>query len=153
MLTPGGEEIKVFNVRDGTGMKYWKRAGGLLGMISGRNSPAVVRRAEELGVDAVQLGAKDKIAAYEKMLAELGVESAATCVVGDDLTDLPLVRECGLGVAAADAVDELKEAADYVTKTPGGKGCVREVVELILRNSGKWDGILARYLPQENKRS
>lgn len=144
-LTDAGEEIKVFHVRDGSGMKYWKRAGGKIAMLSGRQSPAVLRRAKELGVDAVRTGAKDKLPAYRELLGELSVAAERTAVVGDDLPDLPLFGHCGLAIAVADAVEELRRAADYVTEARGGAGAVREVIELILKRAGKWDGILARY--------
>ena len=145
-LTPTGEEIKTFHVRDGSGMKYWKRAGRKLAIISGRGSQAVAHRAKELEVDTIRLNAKDKLSAYEDVLAELGVSSECTAVVGDDLTDLPMMRRCGFPVAAADAAEEVRRAAAYVTRLAGGAGCVREVVELLLKTAGLWDGVLARYL-------
>lgn len=145
-LTPDGQEIKSFHVRDGSGMKYWKRAGGKLAIISGRGSEAVNRRAAELDVDAVRLKIKDKLPALREVLSVLGVSADRTAVMGDDLTDLPLLANCGFAVAVADAVDELKQAAHYVTKLPGGHGCVREVVELILKGSGRWGLIMDRYI-------
>lgn len=143
--TDGGEELKFFHVRDGAGMKYWRRAGGKLAMITGRGGPAVLRRAKELDVDAVRTGALDKLPAYREVLAELGFTPAQTAVMGDDLPDLPLLERCGFGVAVADAVEEVRQAAGYVTKARGGEGAVREVIELILKNAGRWEGILARY--------
>ncbi len=144
-LSPDGAELKTFNVRDGAGMKYWKRLGKKLAMISGRGSPAVSRRAEELNVDAVRLNAKDKLPAYEEVLSELGLTDAQTAVIGDDLTDLPLLRRCALPVAVAAAAGELMDVAVYVTKLPGGAGCVRETIEWILKRTGSWSEILARY--------
>lgn len=152
VLTAAGEEIKAFHARDGAGMKYFKRAGGKLAIISGRGSPAVLRRAEELGVDAVRLNAKRKLPVYREVLAELGMTADRTAVVGDDLTDLPLLRHCALPIAPADAVAEVRAAAAYVTAARGGAGCVREVVERILKKAGTWEGILARYLPAEEGR-
>lgn len=151
MLTEDGREVKAFHVRDGSGMKYWRRVGRKLAMISGRSSPAVTARAKELGVDAVRLNAKDKLTAYEDVLAELGVPADRTAVIGDDLTDLPMMRRCGLPVAVADAVDEVRQAAAFVTELPGGGGCVREVIERILKAAGEWDRILARYLPADRE--
>ena len=147
MLTSAGEEIKSFHVRDGSGMKYWKRAGKKLALISGRGSPAVQHRAKELDVDAVRLNAKDKLPAYEDVLAELGVPAEHTAVVGDDLIDIPMLARCGYPVAVADASAEVKPLCSYVTQAPGGAGAVREVVELLLKQAGSWDGIMARYLP------
>ncbi len=145
MLTPSGDEIKVFNVRDGAGMKYWRRAGGKLAIISGRGSMAVTVRARELGVDFLRLNAKDKLPAFEEAMAELGVAADRTAVIGDDLPDLPLFRRCAFPAAVCDAPQEVRDAAAYVTHLPGGEGCVREVIELILKQSGRWDGIMARY--------
>ena len=147
VLTPGGEEIKSFSVRDEAGMKYWKRAGGKLALVTGRAAAAVRHRAEELAVDAVRLGAKRKGPACEEVLAELGVAPERACAMGDDLTDLPMLRRCGFSAAPADAVDEVRRAVDYVAAAPGGAGCVREVIELILRKSGRWERIMVRYLP------
>lgn len=145
LLGPDGQEIKVFHARDGTGMKYWKRAGGLLAIISGRSSPAVMHRAREVDVDVVKQGAKDKLPAYLEVLEELKVTEDQTAVVGDDLPDLPLLYRCALPVAVADAAQEVLAAAAVVTKAPGGAGAVREVVEMICRQAGTWDTILARY--------
>jgi 3-deoxy-D-manno-octulosonate 8-phosphate phosphatase (KDO 8-P phosphatase) len=145
VLTPTGDEIKSFHVRDGSGMKYWKRAGRKLALITGRASPAVQVRAKELDVDAVRLDAKNKLPVYEEVLKELGCAPERTAVVGDDLPDLPLMRRCGLPVAVADAVEEVRRQAAYVTLAPGGRGAVREVIEMILRRAGAWDSILARY--------
>ena len=146
-LTAEGDEIKSFHVRDGSGMKYWKRLGGKLAIISGRGSPVVTRRAEELNVDAVRLNVKDKLVAFREVLAELNMTPKQTAVVGDDLTDLPMFRQCAFPVAVADAVEELKAAAAHVTRLPGGAGCVREIIEEILKRAGRWGEVLARYAP------
>ena len=143
-LSGKGEEVKTFNVRDGAGMKYWKRAGGKLAVISGRGSPAVTRRAEELDVDAVRLNAKDKLPAFEEVLSQLNLTGEQTAFIGDDLTDIPLALRCAFSAAVADAANELKEVVSYVTEAPGGGGCAREVIEMILKATGKWRGILAR---------
>lgn len=145
LLGPDGQEIKAFHVRDGTGMKYWKRAGNLLAVISGRSSPAVLHRARELGVDVVKQDAKDKLPTYRAVLEELKVGEDQTAVVGDDLPDLPLLAHCALPVAVADAAEEVRAAAAVVTKSPGGAGAVREVVEMILKQAGTWERILAGY--------
>jgi len=145
-LTGDGEEIKSFHARDGAGMKYWTRVGKKLAIVSGRGAPAVARRAEELGVHAVRLDARDKLPACREVLAELGMRFDQAAVIGDDLTDLPVLRRCAFGVAVADATGELREQADYVTRLPGGAGCVREVIELILKGAGLWERILERYL-------
>ncbi|MFW6133722.1 MAG: KdsC family phosphatase [Planctomycetota bacterium] len=145
--TAAGDEVHAFCVRDGSGLKYWKRAGGRAALITGRGSPAVTRRAEELGVDAVRMGAKDKGAALAEVLGELNAEPARTAAMGDDLTDLPMLLGCGFAIAVADAVEEVRARATYVTRAAGGAGCVREVVEMLLKASGRWGRILERYLP------
>ena len=146
-LTASGEEINSFHVRDGSGIKYWMRAGKQAAIISGRSSPAVICRAGELGIEHVRLGAKDKLPVLEALLAELGVDARRTAVVGDDLPDLPMIRCAGWSAAVADAVSEVRDAADYVTTAPGGTGAVREVIELLLRSGGLWETILQRYRP------
>jgi len=146
ILTPSGEEIKEFHVRDGSGIRHWRRAGKKLAIITGRGSDAVRRRAEELDADAVRLKAKDKLQAYQEVLTALGISADRTAVVGDDLMDLPLMARCALPVAVADAVEEVRRAAAYVTVARGGRGAVREVVELILRKALLWDAVIARYL-------
>jgi len=145
-LTANGEEIKSFNVRDGAGMKYWKRLGRKLAIISGRGAAAVRHRAKELSVDVLRLNAKDKLPVYLEVLGELGMTEQQTAVVGDDLTDLPLFRHCALAVAVHDAADELQAAADCVTDLPGGAGCVREIIEAILKSDGTWNQVMTRYL-------
>jgi len=144
-----GEEIKSFHVRDGSGMKYWKRCGRKLAFVTGRGSPAVTQRAAELGVDAVRMNAKDKLPAFHEVLVELGVPADRTAVIGDDLTDLPMLRRCAYPVAVADAAEELQAAACYVTHLPGGAGAVRETIEHILKAAGQWRDILARYLTED----
>jgi 3-deoxy-D-manno-octulosonate 8-phosphate phosphatase (KDO 8-P phosphatase) len=133
-----GEEIKAFHVRDGSGLKFWLRLGKKAGVITGRSSPIVARRVQELGLTSVIQGAEDKNLALTRMLAEQKVEAAAVCCVGDDLPDLPLLKQAGFAVAVADACGEAKAAAHFVTTAAGGRGAVREVVELILRSQGRW---------------
>ena len=121
-LTPSGEEIKSFHVRDGTGMKYWRRVGRKLAIVTGRGSEAVLRRAKELDVDAVRLNCKDKLPAAKDVAHELGVPLERAAAIGDDLTDLPVMRSVAFAAAVADAADEVRAAAHYVTRRPGGKG-------------------------------
>src|ERR1700686_115767 len=122
--TDQGAEIKAFHVRDGSGLKLWTTLGRKAGIITGRRSAIVQRRADELGITAVVQGAEDKRAALVQMLASAGVTPDQTCAVGDDLPDLPMLRAVGLAVAVADACPEAKEDADYVTTAPGGRGAV-----------------------------
>ncbi len=140
-----GRETKVFNVKDGAGLKYWTRAGHRAGIITGRSSPMVLRRARELDIELVEMDAKDKLPSYRRMLAAAGLAEAETAVIGDDLPDLPLIVRAGLGVAVADAVQEVRDGADLTTMKEGGRGAVREVIEFILRAQNRWDGIMRRY--------
>lgn len=149
VYTAGGDELKAFSVRDGSGMKYWKRVGKRVAIITGRESPVVARRAEELHVDVVRQGAKFKLPVFREVLAELGVPPERTAVVGDDLTDLPMLRHAALAACPADAVAEVRRQADYVCDAPGGAGCVRELIEHVLRNAGRWDEIMHRYLDDD----
>jgi len=147
ILTPDGQEIKAFDCKDGAGLKYWMRAGGRVAFITGRGSSAVKVRAEELGVRIIRMRTKDKLPAYREVLAELGLDASQAVVMGDDLPDLPLLRECGFSAAPCDAAPEVRQAVDYITTLPSGRGCVREVVDLVLKKSGRWGVIMSRYLP------
>jgi 3-deoxy-D-manno-octulosonate 8-phosphate phosphatase (KDO 8-P phosphatase) len=142
-----GTEVKRFHVRDGSGLKFWRDAGKRAAIVSGRSSAAVTRRAAELGISPVLQAQGDKLPAFERVLAEVGVTAAEVCAVGDDLPDLPVLTRAGLAVAVADASPEVRAAADYVTVTPGGAGAVREVVEWLLKLTGEWDRIVASFRP------
>ena len=128
-----GEAFKAFNILDGHGVKMLQAAGIATAILSGRSSEAVARRAAELAIMHVIQGASDKLASFDALLARLGVEPAACAFVGDDLPDLPVMRNCGFAVAVANAVEAVKSAAHYVTAAPGGRGAVREFCELVLR--------------------
>jgi len=146
MLLKGGDEQKSFNVRDGHGLVLFHRAGLRSGIISGRTARVVEWRTKDLGIEFVRQGSHNKISDFDSLLAEAGVSADETAFVGDDVTDIPLLRRAGLAVAVADAVDEAKHYAHYVTRRPGGRGAVREVIELILKEQGKWDEAMSRYL-------
>ncbi len=141
-----GMEHKIFNVQDGHGIKLFQRAGYKTAIISGRETQATEIRAKQLGINLVYQNCKKKLPVFEQILKENSLSPDEICFVGDDLLDIPLVRRAGFGVAVANAIDELKEFADYVTDKKGGKGAVREVIELILKNKDNWDGLIERYL-------
>ena len=143
----GGDEkeYKVFNVRDGVGIECARRVGLQVGIITGRTSIAVRMRAVELGIDELFEGVHDKIVFYEKILAKYRVDDEAVLYMGDDLTDIPVLRRAGVAVTVPGAPDEVKAHADMITKKMGGCGAVREVIETILKLQGKWDRILAQY--------
>jgi 3-deoxy-D-manno-octulosonate 8-phosphate phosphatase (KDO 8-P phosphatase) len=136
-IGPDGESFKAFNILDGHGVKMLQAAGVETAILSGRDSPAVARRAGELSIRHVVQGAGDKLGAFERLLADAGFRAEACAFVGDDLPDLPVLRRCGFAVAVANAVDEVKSASHYVTKASGGRGAVREFCELVLRAQGK----------------
>jgi 3-deoxy-D-manno-octulosonate 8-phosphate phosphatase (KDO 8-P phosphatase) len=142
-----GAELKRFHVADGTGIKYLLRSGIQVAFLTGRESDVVTRRAQELGVEHVRQGAKQKLPAYESLAAELGLEDEEICYIGDDLPDIPVMRRVGHSVAVADAREEVRAIADYVTHAAGGQGAVREVAERVLKRQKKWAAILSRYLP------
>lgn len=131
-LSDDGVESKAFNTQDGYGVRRLLNAGITIAVISGRESQAVVRRMAELGVAHVVLGCKDKVAALDRLAAELGLSASECAYVGDDLPDLPLLDHVGFSVAVANAVSLLQEECDYVTRKPGGFGAVREVCDLIV---------------------
>ena len=140
-----GTESKAFHARDGHGIKLAQRAGIEVALISGRSSPCVNKRAVDLGITEVEQGSKDKVPAFERLLAEKGLGPEQAAFVGDDLVDLPVMRRAGFAVTVAGASEHLFEAAHYVTLAPGGRGAVREVVELILETQGLWEKVAARY--------
>jgi 3-deoxy-D-manno-octulosonate 8-phosphate phosphatase (KDO 8-P phosphatase) len=140
-----GVEIKEFHVRDGAALKLWQREGKRAAILSGRQSRAVEVRAAELGIDPVVQGAAEKLPAYRAILAGTALAPEQVCYVADDVPDLPVLRHCGLAVAVADACPEVREDAHYVTRATGGRGAVREVVELILRCQGRWQHVVERY--------
>jgi 3-deoxy-D-manno-octulosonate 8-phosphate phosphatase (KDO 8-P phosphatase) len=144
-LLEDGEQ-KTFNAKDGLGLELFHRAGLRSGIISGRDAQAVARRAGELGVEFVRQGDEQKIQAFDEVLRLAGVTDDEVAFVGDDLSDIPLMRRSELAVAVADAVEETRSVAHYVTLANGGRGAVREVVELILKSQGRWNDLVEGYL-------
>lgn len=131
-------ELKIFNAHDGAGIKLASIMGIRTGLITGRDSTATARRAREASMEFVIQGQPKKLEAYKAILVRAGVTDEEVAYVGDDLPDLPIMERAGLSVAVGDAVPEVKRAAHYITSVDGGKGAVREVVELILKAQGKW---------------
>ncbi|HTQ40565.1 MAG TPA: HAD hydrolase family protein [Pirellulales bacterium] len=140
-----GIEIKRFHIRDGLGIKLWQRAGHHFGLVTGRASHIVQLRAVELGVDIVRQGIDDKLPAVKQILSQRQLQAEKVCYVGDDLPDLPVLRHVGFAVVVGDGCQELQAAAHYVTQAQGGRGAVREVIELILKAQGRWDDVLQKY--------
>ena len=130
---PEGEVFKAFNILDGHGVKLLQASGVATAIISGRSSNAVARRAAELSIAHLVQGSSDKLAAFEKLRSELGIEAAACAFMGDDLPDLEVMQRCGLAVAVPNAVEAVRQAAHYVTRAAGGKGAVREFCDLVVQ--------------------
>jgi len=141
-----GSESKCFSTLDGHGIRLWQRAGLKVALLSGRLSEPVNRRAEQLEIACVLQNVHFKGPALEQLVRDAGLQPQNVAYVGDDLMDVPAIRYAAFGAAVANAVDELKECADYVTKREGGHGAVREVIEFILRNSGRWQTLMDRYM-------
>jgi len=135
---PDGDEGRSFHARDGLGVRLGQRGGLTFGIVSGRSSAAVARRASELDIHEIHQGIVDKNACVDGILERLEVVRDAVCFIGDDLVDIPVMRRVGLAAAPSDAAPEAREAADFVTRAAGGRGAVREVVDLVLQASGKW---------------
>jgi 3-deoxy-D-manno-octulosonate 8-phosphate phosphatase (KDO 8-P phosphatase) len=145
-INADGSENKSFNTLDGHGIKMWQRAGLKVAIISGRASDPTNRRAEQLQIEYVFQDCYDKLPVLKKLLEDISLKPHEAAFIGDDVTDLPVLRYCGFAVAVANAVTEVKEYADYITSVPGGRGAVREVIEHILKQSGKWQELMKRYL-------
>lgn len=143
LLLPDGGEAKAFHVRDGLGVVLAQRAGLRIGILSGRSSEAVTRRARELGIDIVRQGIGDKGAALREVLAAERISASEVAYMGDDVNDLGVMGEVGLSAAPADAPLEVRALAFMVTDARGGQGCLREFLEAILRARGEWDSLVA----------
>lgn len=141
-----GVETKAFYVQDGVGLKALKKQGIILAIITGRDSPMVVRRADELGIDHVVQGRDDKFTALSALADELGLSVGECMYMGDDLPDLKAVREAGVGVSVPNGCAETQAAADIVTTKMGGHGAVREVCEQLLKAKGVYDAFIAQYI-------
>jgi len=141
-----GEDQKAFHTRDGLGLEIFHRAGLKSGVISGRVSSALTRRAQKLGISYVRQGCVEKEQAFAEILADAGLTNDEVAFAGDDLNDIPLMVKSGLALAVADAAAETRAHAHYVTQATGGHGAVREIVELILKSQNRWDDLLRHYL-------
>jgi 3-deoxy-D-manno-octulosonate 8-phosphate phosphatase (KDO 8-P phosphatase) len=131
-FSAAGEELKVFHARDGQGIVEWHKAGFRSAIISGRNSPIVEMRGKQLGIEFILQGRKEKISAFNELIAIAGVTADETAFVGDDTPDAEVFPFVGLAMAVGDAHDAVKVAAHYVTKLDGGRGAVREVIDLLI---------------------
>jgi 3-deoxy-D-manno-octulosonate 8-phosphate phosphatase (KDO 8-P phosphatase) len=138
-------ETKAFDSQDGIALQWLSWMGVKTGLISGRDSPATVLRANQCKFTYVYQGHIEKIPIIEEILADAGLDSSAVAYIGDDLTDVVVMRRVGFAIATGNARPEVKSCANYVTSACGGHGAVREVVELLLKAQGRWDGLLRKY--------
>ncbi len=145
-LTDSGDELKAFNSQDGLGLTLLRKSGVALAIISGRKARCVEVRAQALGVAHVYQGIGNKAEAFARLLADTGLSAADCAYIGDDVIDLPVMRQVGFAVAVPDAPNLVRSHAHYVTGSAGGRGAVRELCELILHAQGKLDDALAVYL-------
>jgi 3-deoxy-D-manno-octulosonate 8-phosphate phosphatase (KDO 8-P phosphatase) len=145
ILLPDGEETKLFDVKDGHGIKLALRAGIKTAIITGRESFALRARAKDLEIAYLYERAHNKIEPFEEILKSEGMNDVDVCVIGDDVTDIPLLRRAGLSIVVSDCVQEARDYAHYITKNPGGRGAVREAAELILKAQDKWNALISRY--------
>jgi len=137
-----GRELKTFDVQDGLGITMARLAGLQTGILTGRKSKAIERRAEELKVDILSQGSFNKLGPYLKIKEQFSLEDHEICYIGDDLLDLPILEQVGFSVAVINARDEVKAVCDYVTIAKGGRGAVREVIDLILKRQNKFDALI-----------
>jgi 3-deoxy-D-manno-octulosonate 8-phosphate phosphatase (KDO 8-P phosphatase) len=137
VLDNQGNELKAFHVRDGHGIKMAQRAGIVVGIITGRKSEVVNIRAQELGITEVYQGKHEKILVYDSILKKYGFRDDDVAYMGDDIVDVDIFKRTGLAVAVADADPAVMRHVDMVTKTAGGRGAVREFINLVLKHQGK----------------
>ncbi len=145
ILDDRGVETKCFHVRDGTAIRLWQQVGYRAGLLTHRSSQVVRLRAAELGIEIVRQSTEDKLATAREIAQSLGLELDQVCFIGDDLPDLAAIRAVGFSAAVSDAASEVRRAADYVTHAAGGRGAVREVIELVLKNQQRWEQAIRRY--------
>ena len=141
-----GAELKFFNVQDGHGFLLAHRGGLKTGILTARASAPVRRRAKELNVTAFLEGKTDKGAGLRELAKRMRVKPSAICYVGDDLVDLPAMAQAGLPVAVANAVQDVKDRAAWVTRSRGGEGAAREVIDQVLKAKGLWKSVISKYV-------
>lgn len=134
-----GGETKRFHVRDGVGIKSWMNSGFHFSILTARESPTVIRRASELGIQHIRQGYQDKLPAALEMIAELGCKPEQVCYIGDDLPDIAVMRKVALAAAPADAAADARRAAHWVMQRDGGQGVMRELCERLLRAKNRWE--------------
>jgi 3-deoxy-D-manno-octulosonate 8-phosphate phosphatase (KDO 8-P phosphatase) len=147
LLGPDGHEWKAFHARDGIGLKCLHAAGLRSGIITARGSPAIQRRADEIGIEDVILHSTDKRSALIQLCEQRGLALGEVAFMGDDLQDLRAMMAAGIRISVAHCPAELAERADYVTRAPGGEGAVREAIEWVLKAQSRWEAAIEAFLP------
>jgi len=146
IMSSDGTETRAFHVTDGLGIRLALKAGLRIGIISGRHSEVLARRATDLGIEELHQKTIDKLGCLREMLERAKLSPSELCFVGDDLIDLPAMRLAGFAAAPADARPEVLAAADYVCGREGGRGAVREVLDIVLRATGLWESVTEDYV-------
>lgn len=139
-----GVETKHFHVRDGSAIALWRRLGKQVGILSGRKTKAVEIRAAELGIAPVIQGMSEKAGPFQALIKDSNLDPSTIAYMGDDLADLPVLGSVGLAACPNDAAVEVRDRVGFVTRANGGRGAVRELVEVILKHQGVWDGEVNR---------
>ena len=147
LLHADGTESKVFDIKDGTGIVWAQRLGLTVGFLSARASAATAQRAAQLGITLVHQGVASKLETYEQIADSLMLDDDEIAYMGDDILDLPVLARVGLATAPADAAPDVRTRVHWVAEARGGAGAARELIELILRAQGRWESVLATYLP------
>lgn len=140
-----GKDLKFFDVSDGLGVYLLKKANIKTVLVSAKSSKTIRYRAQDMGIKDIFEDVVFKKEIYEKLLHKFSVKEEEVCVVGDDLLDLGIMSKAGLAVAVANAAEEIKKQAHYITKREGGRGAIREIAEMILKAQGKWQELLRLY--------
>ncbi len=144
IYSDSGEQFKIFNVKDGLGIRLLMEAGLKVGIVTGRGGAALRHRCKNLGIDLIFEGVQDKALALNQAASKSGIMPEEIAFIGDDLPDLPVMKRVGLAIAVADAHELVRTAAHIVTQRPGGRGAVREACETILKNQNQWDALLEK---------
>ncbi|HUU96322.1 MAG TPA: HAD-IIIA family hydrolase [Phycisphaerae bacterium] len=148
-----GRPLRAFHIHDGLAMHWFQRLVGPVVIVTGKASQGVAARARELDVHHLIQGSTDKLADLQQLLSRLDLRLEHVAAIGDDLLDLPVLKRCGFPIAVANAVDEVKAAARLVTQRPGGHGAVREAVEYLLREAGRWQDVTDNYAGSSSSRT
>jgi 3-deoxy-D-manno-octulosonate 8-phosphate phosphatase (KDO 8-P phosphatase) len=148
LLHADGSESKQFDIKDGSAIVWASRLGITVGFLSARSSASTAQRAAQLGITLVHQGVSSKVESYDQIVDELLLENEQVAYMGDDVLDLPVLVRAGLATAPADAVPDVRERVHWVSSARGGHGAARELIELILKAQGKWDGLVAAYLAE-----